>query len=761
MFGYDAAGRQTSVTDALGGVVHIAYDAAGERTSVTNPRGDMTSFTYDALGDVATWTNPTGGPTTNTYDAGGELVKRLDPRGVTTNFSYDADGHQTLVTFPGGSIANVYDALGRKIQMVDPTGTTSYTYDAASELVSVAAPAGAVSYTYDTAGRRASMTLPGSRTVQYGYDSASRVTQLTDWLGNKINFTYTADGLPSTESRPNGIGTTISYDSADRLVSVHHDSAGGPVAHYDYTLDANGNRTSVVTAAGTESYTLDALSRITEATYPTGEVVRYTYDAAGNRTSQTVNGVATNYTYNSGGELVAVGGTSLSYDAAEEVTRQGTNTYTWDWNGRLASASVAATTSSYTYDGGGVRVAQTVVAATTNYVVDRAGGLPTVVYDGTNAYLQDHGVQTQIPTGGGAQYTLNDALGSVRQLTDSSGNVTASASYGVFGGVRSQSGAPGVFAFGFTGEQTDSTGLVFLRSRYLEPTSGRFLSPDPLFPSAFGTQGYNLFGYALENPTTLTDPTGRQSPSLEYGLRLQGLEPVTGEIQSLVAEGPATEAEVAQCEIVASVQIVTGAPPVPASGCPWLGPLVRLFVMVIAALSLAIVATVATAQPAGEPGTGPQPGGGPSNQPQPTPQPGSAGGGASQPPPKGTTPCSLGPDQTLYRADSRGPDQIFNQGLQAKGTNLDLWQYVTQNPSNAGYVGTSKDLASAQQFATDNSLENIYKLKGRGIDVNECFGAKSPFPSENEVAIPGGVPGSSIEGVWGPNGWFSNPAFVS
>jgi len=36
----------------------------------------------------------------------------------------------------------------------------------------------------------------------------------------------------------------------------------------------------------------------------------------------------------------------------------------------------------------------------------------------------------------------------------------------------------------------------------------------------------------------------------------------------------------------------------------------------------------------------------------------------------------------------------------------------------------------------------------------------SPFPWENEIAIPSAIPGSDIEGVWGPGGWMANSGFA-
>lgn len=76
----------------------------------------------------------------------------------------------------------------------------------------------------------------------------------------------------------------------------------------------------------------------------------------------------------------------------------------------------------------------------------------------------------------------------------------------VWGNVRS--GTPG--QLGWTGELRDpTTNLVYLRARDYSPGTGRFTSRDSLIPNAPGTQGYNPYWYANDNPATLTDPSGK------------------------------------------------------------------------------------------------------------------------------------------------------------------------------------------------------------------------------------------------------------
>ena len=76
----------------------------------------------------------------------------------------------------------------------------------------------------------------------------------------------------------------------------------------------------------------------------------------------------------------------------------------------------------------------------------------------------------------------------------------------------------------YRGEQYDSDlGLYYLRARYYNPATGRFLSRDPLDPQPFGPDGYPInpsslhkYLYAGGDPINASDPTGRDY--VEYKL---------------------------------------------------------------------------------------------------------------------------------------------------------------------------------------------------------------------------------------------------
>ena len=63
-------------------------------------------------------------------------------------------------------------------------------------------------------------------------------------------------------------------------------------------------------------------------------------------------------------------------------------------------------------------------------------------------------------------------------------------------------------SFGYTGEQTDLTGLQYLRARYYDPGAGRFLTRDSFAGYAVLPQSQNPYVYALNNPIRYTDPSG-------------------------------------------------------------------------------------------------------------------------------------------------------------------------------------------------------------------------------------------------------------
>ncbi len=163
-------------------------------------------------------------------------------------------------------------------------------------------------------------------------------------------------------------------------------------------------------------------------------------------------------------------------------------------------------TATYTYDGDGYRVKKVVGATTSTYAWDRlgAGGLGTVVGDGSAEYVFGPAGLQQRTAGSASQYAQGDGLGSVRLITDGSGNAAGAATFEPWG--APQAGSATLGGFGFTGEQTDAeTGFVYLPARHYDPATGRFLQADPL---GLGGGSTNVYAYVGNSPTNAVDPSG-------------------------------------------------------------------------------------------------------------------------------------------------------------------------------------------------------------------------------------------------------------
>ena len=106
-------------------------------------------------------------------------------------------------------------------------------------------------------------------------------------------------------------------------------------------------------------------------------------------------------------------------------------------------------------------------------------------------------------TGTDVVYYHRDQIGSTRLLTDDSGDPVGSFTYDPYGTLTASTGTVSPL-LGFAGEYTDTeTGFTYLRARYYDPTTGQFLTRDPLEH----TTG-DPYGYAAGNPSSYTDPTG-------------------------------------------------------------------------------------------------------------------------------------------------------------------------------------------------------------------------------------------------------------
>src|SRR3989338_2744824 len=311
------------------------------------------------------------------------------------------------------------------------------------------------------------MTDPDGNILTYEYDVNDRL----DYIKNQANqilvdYTYDIIGRRTKAQYLNGTYTDYTYDDANQLLSLINKKADGTIiSSFTYNYDNVGNRLTMTTTQGAYSYNYDDNYQLKTVTYPDLSTSTYNYDLNGN------------------------------------LTQDGTYTYTYDYDNRLVSVIPVATgiqSATYKYDPFGRRIEKNINSIITKYLYDDDQVISETDSQGlTQArYIYGAGIDEPIIMirSGNTYFYHYDGLGSVVNLTDSSGNVVESYTYDEYGKPNQTSSIGNPYYF--TGRELDTeTGLYYYRARYYSPLIGRFLQVDPIGYEA----GINLYTYAGNN----------------------------------------------------------------------------------------------------------------------------------------------------------------------------------------------------------------------------------------------------------------------
>ena len=116
-----------------------------------------------------------------------------------------------------------------------------------------------------------------------------------------------------------------------------------------------------------------------------------------------------------------------------------------------------------------------------------------------------------------------DGHGRVRYLTNETGAITDTYTYDAFGKLIAQTGTtPNEYLY--AGEQFDANiGFYYLRARYFNNDTGRFITSDPFFGNTFEPMSLHKYLYAHANPIDNVDPTGLFSISAAFSAAISGI----------------------------------------------------------------------------------------------------------------------------------------------------------------------------------------------------------------------------------------------
>ena len=554
---YDGNGNLVSKTDADGYVTQYSYTALDLVKKINYNGAKEVSYQYNKVGELVQMDDWTG---TNTFelDLLGRLQKMTDHKGNTVSYTYDAVGNQTGITYPDGSkTRSFYDAVYNLTSVID-------------------ADDGTYAYVYDDANRPVKLTYPNGWIEQYTYDAEGNLLKTVDTdpfqLYNKTpkvkyEYTYDAEGNVLTEFQRDSDATenlksrtAFTYDALNRLTGSTRRLEVYPYDTLAYT------------------YTYDTLGNLLKQSGPTkGEEDTYQYNDLNQMVSKHVCGYEQKitriydygYTYDKRGNLVK----------EEEICSPTTTgprnitvaTYLYDETNRMVQGTnKAGEVSAYTFNGLGVRVGTELIlkdnthgytdfhcqtpsvetgiekpeVVKTDYVIDYTRlnidqrVLMKSEQDGYDFFYTYGLDKLQVMTiGEGSNwwgqsikkcvnmaYVHTDRLGSVVNLSDQYGRVTARADYTDWGEVRRYTDI--TVDGGFrrllpeityaTHEYDDVLNQFYAKGRMYDAENKRFAAVDPILElsqydiRAYVTDPMRLmqYLYVKDNAVNWIDPLG-------------------------------------------------------------------------------------------------------------------------------------------------------------------------------------------------------------------------------------------------------------
>ena len=323
-----------------------------------------------------TKTSPQGRQTFSFFDARGKTIKDSIPGFSAITYKHDNKGRKTESVQGGRKTTFEYDSFGRQSRTIDPSGrSTHFFYDATDRLTKTILPDSCeINFSYDRNGNILKLTPPGRPEHTFEYSDSDLEIQYTPpFAGDSARSTkreHNLDREVMRITRPDSLNTIISYGGQNSLVgqptTITYDQ-GTITLKYDTT---RGKLTSVISATrdtisyqydgqllvktawhgtveGTVSFTYNIDMRISSEKVNGSDSVGYRYDNDGLLTgagtlkvrtsdvnslllSDTLNGIVTNYSYNSLGEL-------LSQETVFGLTSLCRFTIERDSTGRVAS----------------------------------------------------------------------------------------------------------------------------------------------------------------------------------------------------------------------------------------------------------------------------------------------------------------------------------------------------------------------------------------------------------------------------------------
>ncbi|WP_327072861.1 hypothetical protein OG196_09425 [Kitasatospora purpeofusca] len=499
--------KQTSTTGTVQNTTY-AYDQAGRITAIraipdnTPAATDLQCFTYDHLGRLTTAWSDTGRLEQPTPSLAGQ--------GACANATPTSGAGAPARTTVGGSAAYwqdyTYDLTGNRTKVVhhDPGG------DAAKDItVDQASPA------------------PGTRNTPTGAANSGGGTGGPHALSATTN-TYGSAGWGTGGNRYDAAGNTtqIGNPGANRELKAGFVLNSGESVRSNsvqLVMQADGNLVLTSLRSGQAIWSSNTQDHPGAWATMQDDGNFAVYDTEYNAlwSSQTWAGDNSGYfavVQDDGKFAVYAPGWDPKWatETWNPVDAANGSALTWDAEGKLASLTQGSATTTYVYDADGNQL----VRRNPGKVTVNLGGGDELTYDtstgastGTRYYSIPGGITLvrQGPTR--LTYQFADHHGTNSLSIDRETLAESRRTTDPFGAPRGPASLPTSWAGGkgyVNGLKDETTGFTNLGARQYQPSTGRFLSPDPILDAGDPLQ-WNAYAYSNNNPVNRSDPNGLKS----------------------------------------------------------------------------------------------------------------------------------------------------------------------------------------------------------------------------------------------------------
>lgn len=533
----DALGRIDYETNAKYATVDYQYDAAGRLSRVIDPEqannGTYTEFHYNFADMLTEVSSPETGTTIYNPDEAGNIVQISTPNG-TTNYTYDEINRLTAVTFqnaPQENINYIWDDessgsfhKGKLSRIQYEHGEITYDYDHRGNIINrkdiIDGHSFSVEYGYNSDDQLEAISLPHNLQIHYIYNNndgkLSDIEATFDGSTQSLasNIKYLPFGPIASYKFGNQLERTLIYDTNYRLLGIS--TPGIQDVTYGFYADSTVEQIiDNLVPGASQFFNYDAVDYLKYASGAYG-VLTYDYDEVGNRISKIANGTTDSYLYQPGtqllDEIIAEQNIDIGVDSVGNIISKNSDSYAYNQQNRMISATVNGSTTNYGYNPLGQRVFKKNANTTLYFVYDLAGNLlleadidggvkvAYVYMDGQRLAIHKLSIDYQ----GYWYYIHNDHLNTPRVLTDQGQNVVWAANYTPFGLAITTTDVI-ENNLRFPGQYFDEeTGFHYNYNRTYDPSLGRYLQSDPI-----GLEGgINTYGYVYQNPLIYTDPYG-------------------------------------------------------------------------------------------------------------------------------------------------------------------------------------------------------------------------------------------------------------